>query len=178
MTRHVSKAGPDAKQLRINYKIIFVRWFGSPWVNSSDSMLVTDVGDKTCWTILPAFGWWCPTLILKDRGCWWQKRPKPSPTSQSCNQHISSPTSVTNVDVADSTFFTVNLLHVSIWARSRIVTDIKSNFLNVNNRLYQCNRTFFIKYDIYLTISKIINSIFSWSSKAQVSQIWIREEFI
>jgi len=32
-------------------------------------------------------------------GCWWPKRPKPSPTSKSCHQHISSPTSVTNVDV-------------------------------------------------------------------------------
>ena len=40
-------------------------------------------------------------LMLKDRGCWWQNRPKPSPTSQSCRQHISSPTSVTNIDVAN-----------------------------------------------------------------------------
>ena len=29
------------------------------------------------------------------------KTAKPSPTSQSCRQHISSPTSVTNIDVVD-----------------------------------------------------------------------------
>ena len=35
--------------------------------------------------------------MLKDRGCWCKKRQKPSPISQSCRQHISSPTSVTNI---------------------------------------------------------------------------------
>ena len=39
--------------------------------------------------------------MLTDRGCWWQNRPKPSPTSQSCHQLISFPTSVTNIDVAE-----------------------------------------------------------------------------
>ena len=43
---------------------------------------------------------WCPTSMLKDRGRWWRKRLKPSPTSQSCHQHISSPKSVTNIDKA------------------------------------------------------------------------------
>ena len=38
--------------------------------------------------------------MLRDRGCWWAKWPKPSPTSSNCHQHISSPTSVTNIDVA------------------------------------------------------------------------------
>ena len=46
-----------------------------------------------------SFGYWCPALMFKDKGCWWQKRPKPSPTSQSCHQHISSPSSVSNIDV-------------------------------------------------------------------------------
>jgi len=45
------------------------------------------------------FGCWCPTLMLEDRGCWRRKRLKPSPTSQSCHQHILSPTSVINIDV-------------------------------------------------------------------------------
>ena len=36
------------------------------------------------------------TLLLKDRGCWWQK---PPPTGQSCRQNISYPTFVTNIDV-------------------------------------------------------------------------------
>ena len=69
-----------------------------------------DVGDFTLMKIFgdewqnfhidDIFWCWCPTLLLKDRECWWQKRLKPSPTSQSCCQHISSPTSVTNIDVA------------------------------------------------------------------------------
>jgi len=41
-----------------------------------------------------------PTPMLKDRGCWRRKRSKLSPTSQSFRQHISYPTSVTNIDVA------------------------------------------------------------------------------
>jgi len=48
-------------------------------------------------------------LILKYRGYWWQKRPRPSTTSQSCNQHISFPTSK-NIDVAfpENAYFTKN----------------------------------------------------------------------
>ena len=42
--------------------------------------------------LVTSFGCWYPTLMFKDRGCWWQKWPKPWPTSQSCPQHISSPT--------------------------------------------------------------------------------------
>ena len=49
--------------------------------------------------LVTSSGCWCPTPMLKYRGCWWRKRPKPSPTFQSCRQHISSPTSVTNIDV-------------------------------------------------------------------------------
>ena len=30
------------------------------------------------------FQCWFPTLMFKDRLCWWRKWPKPSPTSQSC----------------------------------------------------------------------------------------------
>ena len=48
------------------------------------------------------FGCWCPTLMLKYRGCWLQNRPKPSATSQSCRLHISFPTSVANIDVAST----------------------------------------------------------------------------
>ena len=38
--------------------------------------------------------------MLIDWGGWRQKRPNPSPISQSCRQHISSPTSASNIDVA------------------------------------------------------------------------------
>ena len=58
-----------------------------------------DVGDRIS-ILVTSFRCWCPTSMLKDRGCRWQNRPKLSPTSQSCRQHISSPTSVTNIDVA------------------------------------------------------------------------------
>ena len=44
---------------------------------------------------------WCPTLMQKYRGFWWQKRSKSSPASQSYRQHI-SPTSVTNIDAAEA----------------------------------------------------------------------------
>ena len=67
---------------------IFGCWWQFSGVGDSITILVT------------SFGCWCPTIMLIDRGCWWQNRPKPSPTSQSCRQHISSPTSVANIDVA------------------------------------------------------------------------------
>ena len=69
--------------------------------------------------LVTSFGYWFPTLKFKNGGYWWQKRQKPSPTSQSCRQHISFPTS----DVAAGNWdpslfiytkkgFTIN----SIWA--------------------------------------------------------------
>ena len=63
-------------------------WWQFSGISDIISILVASFG--CCWL----------TLMLKDGGCWWQNRPKPSPTSQSCRQHISSPTSVTNIDVA------------------------------------------------------------------------------
>ena len=39
--------------------------------------------------LVTSFECWCPTLMLKDKGCWWRKRHKPSPISQSCRQHPS-----------------------------------------------------------------------------------------
>ena len=44
-----------------------------------------NVGDRNK-ILVTSFGCWCPTLMLRDRGCW-------------CHQHISSPTSVTDIDV-------------------------------------------------------------------------------
>ena len=49
---------------------------------------------------MTSFVCWWPTPMFKDRGCWCKTRQKLSSTSQSCRQHISSPTSVTNIDVA------------------------------------------------------------------------------
>ena len=57
------------------------------------------VGDRIS-ILMTSFWCWCPTLMLKDRECWWQNQPNPSPISLSCRQHISSPIYVTNIDVA------------------------------------------------------------------------------
>ena len=70
-------------------------------------MLVTSsswwikVGDDF-WTLVTESRCWCPTLPtsnVKNSGCCWLKLAKPSPISYGCHQHISSPTSVTNIDV-------------------------------------------------------------------------------
>ena len=58
-----------------------------------------DVSDRISILVTSFVCWW-PTPMLKDRGYWCQTRQKLSSTSQSCRQYISSPTSVTNIDVA------------------------------------------------------------------------------
>ena len=58
-----------------------------------------NVGDRIK-ILVTSYECWCPTLMLRDRGCWWPERPKLSPTSSNCPQHIFSPTSVTNINVA------------------------------------------------------------------------------
>jgi len=74
-------------------------WPHRSWwqVNVGDNFW--DVGDFIS-ILVTSFGCKCPTPMQKDRGRWLQKRPKVSPTSQRSRQHISSPTSVTNNDVA------------------------------------------------------------------------------
>ena len=79
-----------------------------------------------CWRQVDAVEFMLVTFFW----CWWQnfvngdifgmlepdanvrrrKRRKPSPTSQSCRQHISSPSSVTNIDVATKILSFVTLL--------------------------------------------------------------------
>ena len=65
-------------------------------------MIFFDVSDRIS-ILVTIFRCWCPTFMLKDRGCWWREPtsrgcwPNPSPTSQSCRQHISSTHSVTNI---------------------------------------------------------------------------------
>ena len=45
-----------------------------------------DVGVRIS-ILVSSLEYWCPMLTLKDRACWWQKRRKPSPTSQSCRHN-------------------------------------------------------------------------------------------
>ena len=83
------------------YQYTLVRGFlPEPW------KFQADIGDWYWWILIlvTSFESWCPTIMLKDKGCWWRKRSKPSPTSQKCLQHISSPTSVTNIDAAKLTY--------------------------------------------------------------------------
>ena len=59
---------------------------GDKWMLVTLSWWQLDVSDRISILVTtsrqPESG--CSTLMLKDRGCWCQKRPKPSPTSQSC----------------------------------------------------------------------------------------------
>ena len=75
-------------------------WLDRCWfqLDVGDFMLVTIFW--CCWRNfdpMKFFGCWFPTLMFKDGGCWWQKRPKRPPTSKNCPKHISSPKSVTNI---------------------------------------------------------------------------------
>jgi len=72
------------------------------------------IGDRIS-TVAKSFECWCSTPMLKYRWCWWRKWPKPSPTSQSCRQHISSPTFVTNIDVALEIRWWISRFLVRIW---------------------------------------------------------------
>ena len=82
-------------------------------------MLVTILG---CWWHL--WECWCPTLMSKMSGFWRPKWPKPSPTSYSCHQHISSPTSVTNVYVTESA---PSLIFLNSWIDQSLKITVPSN---------------------------------------------------
>jgi len=88
------------------------------------SAFVCDVGDLQLVIILvgdrikilvTSFGCCCPTIMLIDKGWWWPKWRKPSPTSWNCHSHISSSTSVTNIDVADGQRSEINQLWKLSW---------------------------------------------------------------
>ena len=80
-------------------------------------MMVTDIG---CWwqnhLVGDVFPYVVDLMMVTDLRCWWQNHYvgdsfryandflnvfNRSPTSQTCHQHIWSPTSVTNIDVID-----------------------------------------------------------------------------
>ena len=69
---------------------------GCWWLYVGDNLWVLVKEFRQWWR---SFGCWCPTLILTDRAYWWRKQRRPSSKLQS--QHIPSPTSITNIDVAD-----------------------------------------------------------------------------
>ena len=104
----VSQRGP----LLESFHIPLSRWHH---VRRATKILVTSgcwwiYVDDNFWMLVKEFRYWwrsfecwCPTLMLIDRGCWWRKRSKPSPTSQKYRQHISSSASVINIDVACDT---------------------------------------------------------------------------
>ena len=86
------------------------------------------VGDWILMLVTSFECWWL-TLTLKEVGFWWSK---PSPTSYSCNQHISSPTFVTNIR-----------MNFTLWLKATIICileiplkwlhkpDVKNTFLSI-----------------------------------------------
>ena len=105
-----------------------------------------DVSDRIS-IFVTSFGCWCPTLMLKDRGCCWQKRPKPSPTSHNCRQHISSPTSVTNINIADfQNFDEKKKIECSIWAKwfKKIKLTLFSPLIRPLILVSKCLNTFIV----------------------------------
>ena len=108
-----------------------------------------NVGDKIK-ILVTSFGCWCQTQMLRDRGYWWPKWPKPSSTSQNCHQHISSPKSVTNIDVARTIAFEY------IW---------KWTIRGVSKRSWvQCRRSFEPKQTIVADASQKDRWLGQWSS--------------
>ena len=68
--------------------------------------------------------WWHLFDVGVRRKLWWRKRQKPSPTPRSCRQHISSPTSVINIDLAKtscilSSNWSYQDSNTVIWAQAR-----------------------------------------------------------
>ena len=106
------------------------------YINVGDKwMLVTlswwqflDVSDRIL-ILVTSFGCWCPMLMLKNKGCWWLKRSKPS---LSCRQHISSPTSVTNIDVAQNETLSWTLVRPSRY-ESVLFLVLINDFIHCSN---------------------------------------------
>ena len=86
-------------QYYIHFHFKFIRWFQEDFKHLLCLRWCwwLKVGDDL-WMLVTSFECWCPTLMEKDCGCWWLKRPKPSPTSWNGHQHIRlqypSPTSL------------------------------------------------------------------------------------
>ena len=113
-----------------------------------------DVSDRIS-ILVTSFGCRWPTLMLKARGCWWQKRPKPSPTSQSCLQHISSPTSVTNIRYQHPSPTSMwPLLWYQIFSRNH---QLKQQFWNVHDRFITLKKsqTLWKRYDSTINVLKL-----------------------
>ena len=61
-------------QFRLLCNGFFIYWQAFHWLERLHRCRrQVDIGDF----ILVIFECWCPTLMLKDRWCWWQKRPRP-----------------------------------------------------------------------------------------------------
>ena len=77
-------------------------------IKTLESVFISFMNTSTVLLFKCHFGWqWCwwhrdvnHLKLVSIYGCWWQNFDvsKPSPTFHSCLQHISSPTSVTNID--------------------------------------------------------------------------------
>ena len=68
-----------------------------------------DDSDHGDWILMlvTSFECWWLTLTLKEVGFWWSR---PSPASYGCDQHIPSPTFVTNIDMS-----------LTLWLKATII---------------------------------------------------------
>ena len=78
-----------------------------------------------------------PNANEKNSRCWWPKWSKPSPIYLSCHQNITSPTSVTNIDVTQFKYGRLSILQSSISVYSFVLyfslpEEILNNFLDIN----------------------------------------------
>ena len=60
----------------VMWMLVFL-WSGCWWLYVGDNFRVS-IDDRIS-ILVTSFGCSCLTLMLKDRGYWWQNRPKPSP---------------------------------------------------------------------------------------------------
>ena len=95
----------------------------------------SDVGDIV---ILVTQCWWRfwdvggrILMLMTSLGCWRPKWPTSSPTFYCCHQHISSPTSVTNIDVTRSTSKTT---FQAVEARWSEIESGRSKIIKVDGR--------------------------------------------
>ena len=110
----------------------------------------SDVGDRIS-VLVTCFECWCPTFIWKDSGCWWPKWPKRSSTSTSCHQHISSPTSITNIDDRDfftkKSWFCIRKLQASVlWLRIKCLVFVRQSVYSIYSRYSLISRYFTVVY--------------------------------
>ena len=90
------------------------------------------------------FECWCSTLTWKNSGCLWRKWPNLS-TSYSCHQHISSRTSITNIDVTVWPLLKMNVTQNGSFHPTFFKSEIKKYLWRIILMIYEKINTMFLK---------------------------------